>query len=105
MHDYLDEIKRKDAAVPGGECTSTKKARKAALAFLFKQCLHQDVNLKSYNTTKSVRQNIRPHQAYNKQNLKTIFEFAKDSPEMNALVHLLYDMAARIQDVVGLTFG
>ena len=63
------------------------------------------MNLKSYNTTKSVRQNIRPHKAYNKKDLHTIFECAKDSPEINALVHLLYDMAARIQDVVGLTFG
>jgi len=101
----LAELKSKDAAKPRAECTSTKKARKAALTFLFKQCLHQDVSLKSYNTTKSVRQNINPHKAYNKQNLNSIFECAKDSPEINALVHLLYDMAARIQDVVGLTFG
>jgi hypothetical protein len=37
--------------------------------------------------------------------MKQIFDLAKNSPEMNALVRLLYDMAARVQDVVGLTFG
>ena len=52
------------------------------------------------------RTNINPHEAYDENKLRKIFEIArKESPRIHALISLLYTGALRIQDVVGLTFG
>ena len=80
-------------------------ARKAALSFLLNRCFRLNLSLKDYKVRKSTRQNINEHTAFNEKELKELFDTAEPFPEMNALVHLLYDMAARLQDVVGLNFG
>ena len=87
------------------DCSATKIARKSALTFLLVRCFRLSVTLKDYKATKSSRKNLNPHNYHNQKEMKQIFDLAKNSPEMNALVRLLYDMAARVQDVVGLTFG
>ena len=52
------------------------------------------------------RTKINPHEAYDENKLRKIFEIArKESPRIHALISLLYTGALRIQDVVGLTFG
>ena len=46
--------------------------------------------------------NINPHHPFTKEELDEIFAIAKKySPKYNAMVRLLYDEAARIQDVIG----
>ena len=49
--------------------------------------------------------NINPHVLFTDKQLEEIFEIAKKhSAQIHAMVRLLYDMAARIQDVVGMMF-
>ena len=49
--------------------------------------------------------NINPHVLFTDKQLEEIFEIAKKhSAQIHAMVRLLYDMAARIQDVVGMKF-
>ena len=49
--------------------------------------------------------NINPHHPFTKEELDEIFAIAKKySPKYHAMVRLLYDEAARIQDVIGVPF-
>ncbi len=86
------------------EGSAVKKMRRVALQFLLNTCLNLSLSFKFYSTT-STRQNIRPHKAYEKTELKELITEAQEDTEMFAMVNLLSDMAARIQDLVGLTFG
>lgn len=43
------------------------------------------------------------HRYFNEEQLSKLFSLSKEDPKIDALVHLLYDMAARIEDVIGLT--
>ncbi len=61
--------------------------------------------MKNVCRLKDGKTNINPHIPFTKEELNEIFNIAKQySPKYHAMVRLLYDMAARIQDVVGLTF-
>ena len=52
------------------------------------------------------RTKINPHKAFNADKLEKIFELARSkSPQVHALISLLYTCALRIQDVVGLPFA
>ena len=54
---------------------------------------------------KDGKTNINPHHPFSKEELDEIFEIAKKhSPKYHAMVRLLYDEAARIQDVIGVPF-
>ena len=81
------------------------KMRLNAIKFLILQCLKLDIDMKNVCRLKDGRKNINAHIPFSKQQLNEIFCTAKTySPKIHAMVRLLYDMAARIQDVVGLTF-
>ena len=54
---------------------------------------------------KSERDKIRPHENFPDEKLTRIVQLSEKDPVMHALVLLQRDMAARIQDLVGLTFG
>lgn len=82
---------------------SIQKMRKAALKFYLVECLDLPLKFDQYKATG--KQDIRPHKAHSKSEMEGILGASRDDEEMHALVSLLYDMAARIQDVVGLTFG
>jgi len=47
----------------------------------------------------------RPHRYFNNDELAYIFKLAEERLDIDVLVHVLYDMGARIQDVIGLTAG
>ena len=54
---------------------------------------------------KDGKTNINPHHPFTKEELDEIFAIAnKHSPKYHAMVRLLYDEAARIQDVIGVPF-
>lgn len=103
IDDYFHQLAKADEKRVKKEGKATKRMRKAALSFMLKECLELNIKFKGYKV-KSTRTNINPHQAYSRKELEKINKVAKDSKQMNALVRLLTDMAARIQDVVGLTF-
>ena len=86
------------------ESQATIDHRKEALKFLLNKCLKCDIDFGGY-TYRSTRKNINTHRAYSQIELTSLMELAKENKEMYALVRLLYDMGARIQDAVGLTFG
>jgi hypothetical protein len=48
---------------------------------------------------------VRPHRYFNEVELAQIFKLAEERLDIDVLVHILYDMGARIEDVVGLTAG
>ena len=77
--------------------------RKVALKFYLNECLGLNLNFKSYSCKGVI--NKRPHKAYTLDEIKHIQEIVKGNKEMNALVNLLYNLAGRIQDVVGIPFG
>ncbi len=61
--------------------------------------------MKNIVRLKDGKTNINPHILFTKKQLEEIFDITKkNSPKYHAMVRLLYDMAARIQDVVGMTF-
>ena len=63
--------------------------------FYLNECLGLDISFKGYST--KGRTNVRPHQRFDKETIKKILKIAEEnSPEIYALVRLLYDMAARI---------
>ena len=65
---------------------------------LFLPCLIRQTSL-------CVRTDIKPHRAIPKQELSRIFAIAQEhSPQIHALISLLFVGALRIQDAVGLTF-
>lgn len=105
VDDYFFRLGKADETRPLNqrEGKATKKMRKAALSFMLNECLDLKINFKKFSA-KSTRTSINPHHAYSSKELKHVYEVAKELTEMFALVRLLTDMAARIQDVVGLTF-
>ena len=68
-----------------------------ALKFLILKCLKLDIDMNNVCRLKDGRTNINPHHPFTKEELNEIFAIAKKhSPKYHAMVHLLYDMAARI---------
>ena len=56
-------------------------------------------------TSYCVRTDIKPHRAIPKEELSKMFAIAQEhSPQIHALISLLFVGALRIQDAVGLTF-
>ena len=48
---------------------------------------------------------MREHEAYEEKDLEALFDKARPDKKMYALVRLLYEMAARIQDCIDISFG
>ena len=68
------------------ESKSVKMMRKAALNFYLNTCLNLKLNFKFYST-RSTRQNIRPHTAFDRTEVDELLSMAKaDDVEMYALV-------------------
>lgn len=102
---YYVDLEKDDKAKPKEERESTavKQMRKVALKFYLNECLGLNLNFKSYSCKGVI--NKRPHKAYTDDEMKNISEIVKGNMEMNAIVNLLYNLAGRIQDVVGIPFG
>ena len=81
------------------------KIRLSAIRFFIKQCLKLDIDMKDVCRLRDGKININPHHSFTKEELDEIFAIAnKHSPKYHAMVRLLYDEAARIQDVIGVPF-
>ena len=81
------------------------KIRLSAIRFFIKQCLKLDIDMKDVCRLRDGKININPHHSFTKEELDEIFAIAKKhSPKYHAMIRLLYDEAARIQDVIGVPF-
>lgn len=47
----------------------------------------------------------RPHRYFNAAELARIFKLVEEDLSLDVLCHVLYDMGARVQDIIGLTAG
>ena len=72
----------------------------AALKYKLNKC---EKNGFDFKRSRGKAKIVRPHTAFTEDKMKELFELASTNLEVNTLVHILYDTAARIQDVAGLT--
>lgn len=84
-----------------GASDNSKKACFAALKYKLVTCEgRKDI---SFPKLKGKSRQKNPHRYFDQVQLAHIFEIAKSDTSIEVLVHLLYDMAARMQDIIGLT--
>ena len=74
----------------------------AALSFRFNFCEKRRFNFKGL---RKQSKSPKPHKVMGHAELAQIFESSKTSIDMCTALHLLYDLAARAQDLVVLTYG
>ena len=91
-----------DRFVTGTGADSTKQLCIAALKFRFKQTEGLDFKFPKLSKQPKL---VRPHRYFNEVQLAQIFKLAEERLDIDVLVHILYDMGARIEDLVGLTAG
>lgn len=65
----------------------------AALKYKLNKCEKNDFDFKRSRGKAKI---VRPHTAFTEDKMKELFELATSNLEVNTLVHLLYDTAARI---------
>lgn len=74
----------------------------AALKYKLNRCEDNEFVFKKKRGPAKI---VRPHTAFTVDKLEDLFKLAAGDPQVNAIVHLMYDTAARIQDVARLEIG
>jgi hypothetical protein len=74
----------------------------SALKYRFNECENRKFSFKGLNKK---TENPKPHQAMNAEKLASIFLALENKPSIYLACNMLYDLAARSQDLLHFTFG